>query len=266
MNKFKYIAVSLLMVAVTLVSCDYDDFDNPQPEQPVEMTPNKTIKELISMYRNGGSVIEEDIIIAGKVVSSDRDGNIYKTLIIQDETGGIKIKSGLTGLYNFYKLGQTIYVKCKGLQLGAYGGSKEIGYVPGEGSTYETDYIPAGLFTEYVFAGVKGTPLTPKLVTVEETIARTPADNTLIKLENVQFLQSELSSTWSVDESSGINRTLQNAANKTVVVRTSGYCKFALDLLPQGSGSISAIISYFNNTPQLTVVSINDVDMNGPRF
>lgn len=269
MNKLKYIIASFFIVAATLVSCDYDDFDNPAVQEPVVMTPTRTIKQVINMYSGSSSTItsEEDIIISGKVISSDREGNIYKTLIIEDETGGIKIKSGLTGLYNFYKEGQVIYVKCNGLQLGAYGRSVEIGFQPGEGSSYETDYIPAGLFMQYVFAGEKETPVTPRATTIEEINGGTIPDNTLISLSDVQFLASEAGQVaWSVDESSGVNRTLQNRADKRVVVRTSGYSRFALETLPAGSGSIKAIITYFNSTPQLTVVSINDVNMNNPRF
>lgn len=49
-SRFKYI-IACLMVIFTFSSCDYNDFDDPQPEQPVELTPNKTIRELINMYK-----------------------------------------------------------------------------------------------------------------------------------------------------------------------------------------------------------------------
>lgn len=264
-NKLKYIATCFL-VTLALSACDYNTFDDPQPAAPVELTANTTIRELINKYRTGGSTITEDIIIEGKVISSDKAGNIYKTLIIQDGTGGIKIKSGLTGLYNFYKLGQTVYVKCKGLQLGAYGQSVEIGATPAESSKYETDYIPAGLFPNYVFGGEKGEPVAPQVISLSSIPVRSTADNTLIMLEKVQFKTSELGFTWSLDESAGTNRTLIDENGKEIAVRTSGYSNFALNVLPEGSGSFTAILTYFNTTPQLTVVSLNDVKLDNPRF
>lgn len=264
-NKLKYLAAYFL-VTLVLVSCDYNTFDDPQPTAPVELTANTTIRELINKYRSGGSTITEDIVIEGKVISSDKSGNIYKTLIIQDKTGGIKIKSGLTGLYNFYQLGQTVYVKCKGLQLGAYGQSVEIGATPAESSKYETDYIPAGLFPSYVLGGQKGEPVTPQIISLNNIPGRSTADNTLIKIEKVQFKTSELGFTWSLDESAGTNRTLVDENGKEIIVRTSGYSNFALNTLPEGSGSFTAILTYFNTTPQLTVVSLNDVELTGPRF
>lgn len=265
-NKLKYIATCFL-VTLALSACDYNTFDDPQPAAPVELTANTTIRELINKYRTGGSTITEDIIIEGKVISSDKAGNIYKTLIIQDGTGGIKIKSGLTGLYNFYKLGQTVYVKCKGLQLGAYGQSVEIGATPAEGSKYETDYIPAGLFPNYVFGGEKGESIAPKAIeSLSDIPKRNEGDNTLVMLEKVQFKTSELGLTWSLDESAGTNRALIDENGKEIAVRTSGYSNFALDVLPEGSGSFTAILTYFNTTPQLTVVSLNDVKLDNPRF
>lgn len=264
-NRLKYIA-NFLLLTLVLAACDYNTFDDPQPTAPADLTPNTTIRELINKYRSGGLTITEDIIIAGKVISSDKAGNIYKTLIIQDETGGIKVKSGLTGLYNFYKLGQTVYVKCKGLQLGAYGQSVEIGAIPAEGSKYETDYIPAGLFPSYVLGGKEGELVTPRIINLSSIPGRTVADNTLVKMEKVQFKESELGFTWSLDESAGTNRTLIDENGKEITVRTSGYSNFALNLLPEGSGPFTAILTFFNSTPQLTVVSLSDVKLTNPRF
>jgi hypothetical protein len=74
------------------------------------------------MYTGTLDSIEDDIIIKGIVISSDQAGNIYKSLYIQDSTGGLNISLDKTNLYTIYKPGQKVYVKCKGLYLGAYGG------------------------------------------------------------------------------------------------------------------------------------------------
>ena len=74
------------------------------------------------------------------MISEDRSGNVYKSLYIQDETGGIELKLGKNGLYNDYKLGQWVYVKCSGLTLGAYNGMVQLGWESND-SKYETSYI-----------------------------------------------------------------------------------------------------------------------------
>ena len=150
----------------------------PEPEnwEPVVMEATHTIQELAAMYTPGQPFeIEDDIVIAGRVSTSDQAGNFYRSLYIQDETGGIEIKMGKTGLYNEYKPGQTVYVKCKGLWLGMYGyddddryggsGMVQLGYEDPTGE-YETSYIEVqSLIDAHVFRGAEGDPLEPVEIT-----------------------------------------------------------------------------------------------------
>lgn len=81
-----------------------------------------------------------DLYIKGKVISNDEEGNVYKTLYLSDNTGGIEIKLG-TGLFLSYPMGtydpetQTmpthyVYVKLKGLFIGNYRMMLSIGNGP----------------------------------------------------------------------------------------------------------------------------------------
>lgn len=115
-----------------------------------------SIKDLASLYVQGkafempgGKVELANAVIKGRVTSTDKPGNFYKSLYIQDETAGIELKIGKNGLYNNYLQGQTIYVELGGLWLGMYGyksgnyggqGMVQIGF-NGEGSDYETSYL-----------------------------------------------------------------------------------------------------------------------------
>lgn len=55
----------------------------------------------------------------------DRSGNYYKTLVIQDATGGIEVKfDGY--LYNQFPVGRQVYIKCKGLVLTDYAGLTQL--------------------------------------------------------------------------------------------------------------------------------------------
>ena len=37
-------------------------------------------------------VIEDDVVIKGKVISSDAEGNVYKSLYLVDDSGAIEVK------------------------------------------------------------------------------------------------------------------------------------------------------------------------------
>lgn len=120
--------------------------------------PRKTIAEVKAMYVNGPVNFTEDFYIKGQVTTSDRVGNFYREFYIQDETSGISIKAGKTGLYNTYKQGQWIYVLCKGLTIGDYEGAKQIGMedITGE---YETTYIDIQMLIDrHILKGATAAP------------------------------------------------------------------------------------------------------------
>ncbi len=73
----------------------------------------------------------EDVYIKGKVISNDDEGNVYKSLYIQDETTGIELKlNNNVGLR--YKYGSWVYVRLNGLYLGNYRMMLSLGGAPSE--------------------------------------------------------------------------------------------------------------------------------------
>jgi hypothetical protein len=73
--------------------------------------------------------IDSDVYIRGVVVSDDREGNIYKSIVVEDSTGGIELKIDLEEIFSFPDLGRgrTVTVRCNSLVLGRYGGSPQLG-------------------------------------------------------------------------------------------------------------------------------------------
>lgn len=72
-----------------------------------------------------------DVFIKGKVTSDDTEGNVYKSLYIQDETSGIELK--LNNNVNLkYKKGRWVYVRLTGLYLGNYRMMLSLGGPPSE--------------------------------------------------------------------------------------------------------------------------------------
>ena len=175
------IYLALFAFAAVLTSCEeWDqvftlDYGAADVYEQVTMTPNTTIAELKALYSKSPVKIEKDIVIGGQVVSEDKSGNIYKSLYIQDETGGIELKLGKSGLYNDYKLGQWVYVKCSGLTLGAYKGMLQLGFADPTGE-YETSYLDVQyIIDSHIFRGKLDTPLEAKKVAADD----------LLKQENV---------------------------------------------------------------------------------
>lgn len=172
----KRIIIALAAAAALLTSCEEfqpvftGKYDNPEaytPFNPEESITGKvlTITELsqrfISKASEAGTSdqlktwcweVTEDLWVKGRITTSDRSGNFYKSFYIQDDANGpgIEIKVGRTSLHNDYKVGQTVYIFLDGLAVGEYGfkdgkyggqGTIQIGLKDPKQSKYSTSYI-----------------------------------------------------------------------------------------------------------------------------
>ena len=185
------ISITLLLVAAACQEFQpvfTGQYDNPESYERAELVPTHTIAQLADMYVNGKPwTIDEEIIIKGVVSTTDKPGNFYKSFYIQDETGGMEIKIGKNGLYNDYKPGQTVYIKCNGLTLGMYGyksgnyggnGMVQLGFVDPTGE-YETSYIEVPLIVEsHIIRGEIGEELVPEVIEEKDLPSKSATLNT----------------------------------------------------------------------------------------
>jgi len=261
MNKISKILAVLIFVLGTafLGGCIKDDnFDTPPVITPsAGLTANMTLAQFNKFYvdvmGSGFGIIDSNIIIKGVVVGNDESGNIYKSIYIEDDSAGVNIALDRKELYLKYKIGQMVYIKCKGLYLGNYGGTMELGY----DNAGVIGRIPDALIDNHLFIdSFPQNPPVPKLITIPTFT--NAALCTLIKIDSVHFATAEVGQPYSLSTAT-TNRTLQDLTGNTVVLRTSNYATFAAEPVPSGVGSIVGILSNFNGTWQLYIRDLNDV-------
>ena len=151
--------------------------------------PEITIAELKALYTAPNKPVEvpEGTWIKGQVVSSDKAGNVYRELYIQDETGGIDIKIGKTSLYSDYQLGQWIFVDCGGLYLGQYNGMPQLGAEDPTGE-YETSYIDVQpLIDLHVKRGPLASPVAPKVITREDELTQPENIGRFVTIKGLRY-------------------------------------------------------------------------------
>lgn len=195
MKKFYIVLAAVLSV---FVSCEEfqpvftGEYQNPQEQYiytDADFDGFTSIADVKDMYAANGSkpfLVKKNCVIKGQVTTSDQVGNLYKTLYIQDETAGIEIKIGKNGLYNEYKLGQWIYVNCKGLTVGDYNGMINIGYADPTGE-YETGYLELSYIIDlHVFKGEYADPVMPIVVT-EADLHKKVNLGRLVTIENLKY-------------------------------------------------------------------------------
>jgi hypothetical protein len=279
MRHFK-LYFSLLMLGILgLVSCE-GTFDQPPVVVPVAThTANTTILDLKTKYWNdaknyidtiGLTSAGDSMVIHGRVISSDATGNIYKSLVIQDETGAMAISINGTSLYSTYRVGQEIVIPVTGLFIGKYNSLQQLGYPEYTAQFgWEATFLPLAMFQAK--AELNGMPEVSSLDTITTTIASLPTtpdgirkmQSQLVRLDNVKFSEANGTITYS-EPTATTNRTLQDESGNTIIVRNSNYATFKSDILPSGTGSVVGILSYYGTAWQILLRSTEDcIGFNG---
>lgn len=236
-----------------------DDFDIPSaltqqntiPE--VKFTTFKALKGLYQQAINTGNTlatIQDDVYIEAYVVSTDKAGNFFEELIIQNKTDavnpdndprlGLKLAVNQSNLHNTFAFGQQVIVKLKGLAIGETSGVLTLG----KGDGVNIDQIQASEYRNIILRTNTIASITPKLTTVE---ALTEADeNTLIQLDNMQIHRLERGATFASEAFDTFDgfRVLESCNSGTqIAMQTSTFSSFKTLIVPQGNGAIVGVFS-----------------------
>ena len=100
-----------------------------QPEFTVcPPEPQNSVAYLKSLCDGKSSVaVTQDIIIRGFVTANDLYGEFYRTIVVEDASGGIAIAAEGSPLADLYPFGIVATVRCNGLTLCDYGGKNPAG-------------------------------------------------------------------------------------------------------------------------------------------
>lgn len=264
MKNIKNIFAVAFVAMLGLMSCQ-DDFDAPAISDPTATwKPNMTIAEFKTKYWNDATnyidtvTLNEDgehIIIAGRIISSDASGNIYKSLVIQDETAALAISINANSLYTTLRVGQEVVIDLTDMYVGKYNGLQQLGFPEwyAAGNAWEATFMPKEFFLAHT--QLNGLPRPEKIDTLTITSAdlgTTPANQIKMQSQLVRFDNCHFEDGGKLDFTDGLhettNRNLILSDGTSIIVRTSGYSNFWDDLLPEGNGSVVGILSYYGTS------------------
>ncbi len=272
-----------LMALGAMTSCQAD-MDAPALVEPkATMEANTTISEFKTAFADQtvkcpmkDEATQTPYIIHGRVVSSDATGNIYKSIVIQDETAAIALSVNQGSTYTDYRIGQDVVLNATGLYIGYYNGLQQIGWLDEYNGAPSLTFMAWDFFLAH--SELNGFP-NPDVKYVAQD-AQWPADapycivttfsqlpstgeafrnmqSQLVEFRNVHFEEGGKETYAPYQES--VNRTLVDANGGTLTVRTSGYSNFYNELIPEGSGNVRGILSYYGDGWQLLLRGLGDV-------
>ena len=274
MNFKKYLKSALVIAvsALTLSSCvNNDDWETP----PINCTnkfgePTMTLAQFKAQApANGYVLIETDQIFDGYIISSDENGNFYKTISFQDKpenpTAGLQMEVDRASNYADFPVGTHIRINAKGLRLGTDRGVVKIGSVD---PTFSIGRIPASMFSRYIAGVCNGNTLDIATLVPKElpslNAAKNPANiNLLVKVPNVKFADSEIGKTY-IDYVAGAgvdtDRNIEDIVGGSTVLRNSGFASFGSQIIPNKSGDLTFVVSRYNSSWQMLIRNLSDVN------
>lgn len=186
-NIKSYIVGMAALGAIAFTGCNMDVDPVPVSIPEASMEPNTTLLELKTKFwsdetnyiwgmENQPDAAQVTIperedgshyIVHGYVCSSDDAGNVFKSLVIQDETCALAFSINTYDLYVDYRVGQEIVVDVTGLQVGKFNGLQQVGLAEWyeTGRVWEASFMPVALFRSHV--ELNGLPDVSKVDTIQ---------------------------------------------------------------------------------------------------
>ena len=268
----------ILYLAILFVAISCNNYPIPEPQKPEfslqegdELISIEALK-LRHTVGNTPTYIADNVYIKGIVTGDDESGNIYKSIYIQDETGGLNLAIDQVNLYNHMPRGQEVYVRLQGMFIGDYNNMYQLGDTVTDevyglemsrydwSNEYRTDSL--GNSTKHFFCN--GWPDINKVPAPIEitSSAEITSDmyGMLVTLKNITFKDAVSGILpWSISEQT-VNRTATFLKDgSTIIVRTSGYSNFYADYIPLGTGEITGILALFGTTQKFYLRDRNDI-------
>lgn len=243
-----------ILVSFLAISSCKKEYDSP-PERVIPIGQILTIEELRNLHQGDGQDVrfnDGDYSVYAVVTADESSGNIYRNIFVDDGTGSIVLRlNNPGGVYQ----GDSIRIYLPGTKLSIFGGNTI------EGGMMQIDSVDVD---NNIIKQATQVDIEPEVVTIDQITYN--MQGKLIKLENVEIVGGELCSTYAdVENEQDKNVTLTDCNGNTIIMRNSSFANFADQTLPEGNGSFVAILDQFNETQQLKIRNINEVQLDGER-
>ncbi len=257
-----FAAAAVALGAAGLTGCQdrFDDWDLSAPVATIEA--NTSILEFKQAFwqDNDNYCVEiparEDgshYIVKGRVISSDRESNVFKCLYIQDETAALPISINQYSLYVNNRVGQEIVIDLTGLHCGRYSGLFQIGALQYDEKTGDpgTTFLDPEIFVLHRQYNGNPDPAKVDTIPVEEISAMTSDlmkwQGQLVKFSNATFTNgnnADNNQLCNEYHSSGFNQEITGSFG-SLNVRTSGYSTFWNEKIPAQACDVVGIAGYY---------------------
>lgn len=261
-------AAAILLFCL-LSGCGYDRFGEMERGAiPVSaLTPNCDISTLRENYFGTPVVVPDDIVIEGYVAANDLSGNWFRSFVIEDGTGGIEVRAGISDVHILFQRGRRVSVSVRGLAMGSYNGVLQLGRKINHYSDWRVEEFGARpLLERYVGRDTVFCDVIPRTAGIGELDPKEAGR--LVRVGPVELLDSDAPGiTWAGAGSAGQSPSTGahrfcDADGNTIDVITSGYASFARAPVPRGKVWLTGVLLYgkFDGGSERFGIRLRDLD------
>lgn len=225
-----------------------------------------TLKNLRKMHvMNSAESMKQAWMIEGVIIANDEHDNFYKSIIVQDSTGGIVVQLDGVNLYQSYPVGALVRIRLQNLWLTDYRRMVQLSAtVDTSSGSLMTAGIPIPLLDKYITIVQNHVTVLPLEVGFKNLGDSLQAR--WIHISGVEFGASDTAQTYADKKNKvGLSRALKFCTSGTIYLRTSGYADFADLKTPTGNGDVSGIYSVYNYEKQLVIRDTSDILLKNKR-
>lgn len=231
--------ILIIFAVLHCAGCDYDRFDPIEPNDAEVWVPNAELSDLRHSFAVA-TTIREDMVVTGRVVSSDEGGNFYRTLVIEEATGALELMIGMDYLYRTYPVGSLLSVRLQGLAIDEYNGVLRVGLRPESWDYRTTAYMShQAVVDSYIRRSTNLSKISPERVAVGELTQRLCGH-----LVRVEGLRSDDQATVWAEGDYTCYRKFRDARGDSLYVQTSPYARFADQMMPASEVAIEGVLYY----------------------
>lgn len=237
----------LICSSLLLVRCSNDKGATPHTEEV-------SIAYLKSLCKGDHHYIADDFMVRGVVVATDWLGEMRKSAVIVDDSGGLELAIDSDSISVHLPIYSEVTILCNGLMLARVGGKIEIGAPPT--GTFPLDNIDDGMIGRYIrVTGVREDfkPLTKRFADIGVGDI-----SNLVRFDKVRICDEEQGLSWcdiEYGEPVTTYRTLVDDTGDTFAVRILDSCYYAREKIPKREVSVAGVIDYSANRYFLRIVN-----------
>ena len=238
----------LIVIISALLLCACSPTSTPPQSGEV------SIAYLKSLCKGEHFRISNNYTIRGVIAATDWLGELNKSAIIVDETGGLEFAIESYNIYDKLPIFSEVTINCNGLMLARIGSKIELGLPPT--GDFPLDNIDDEMFDRYIRIIGSVTDFSAPTKQFSEISAEDIGN--IVCFERVRICDEEQHLTWcDFEDGEPLTtiRTLVNREGERFEVRILATCHYAKEVMPIEEISVIGAIDYSDNRYFIRIVN-----------